>query len=128
MIKKTRYLFNWNKNFISYLQCGFETQRHSTGLEPVISHTENSWIASYYRQLSADSKMRNYKSNSSIVVELILPFLFYHLWKIVYEPVRYCNGYWLVSKPHRWGIFLLGQSGSGIRPIFSQFWNPKSVF
>ena len=38
----------------------------SAGLEPVLSQTEKSCIASNYRQLSADIKMKNFKIKSSI--------------------------------------------------------------
>ncbi len=41
-------------------------KKQSAGLEPVLSHTEKSCIASYYRQLS-----KNIKINIKIMLELI---------------------------------------------------------
>ena len=39
----------------------------SGGLEPVLSHTEKSCIASYYKQLSTNNEIKNHTINTSFV-------------------------------------------------------------
>ena len=40
-------------------------QFKSFGLEMVLSHTEKSWIESYYKQIFTDNKIKNPKINTS---------------------------------------------------------------
>ncbi len=45
----------------------------STGLEPVLSHTEKSYIASYYKQFPTHIKIKNIKSISVLLARALGP-------------------------------------------------------
>ena len=48
--------FDLKKNYFQY---GFETDYLSAGLEPVLSHTEKSFMASCYRKISRNNKIKS---------------------------------------------------------------------
>ena len=63
-------------------------------LEQVVSYTEKSYIASYYKQLSTETKRKNHKIKTSFVQTLeanktgFKTFLFQYPRKAVYNTMR----------------------------------------